>query len=328
MNVEVTSFVSGTPDALRDEVLEKVRVAADAESAAWFDGTETGVLTVVRSCGAPEAGRVLATYVGRALPNGAATTSREDVRRLRRGGWTVTQPPPRLRTGFRSFDDDYETREAVESLPVYTEFYVPAGLTDQLRLLAYRERRFVGWIAALRTSGRFTSREQKRLDALVGPTVEGLAAARTLEGLDDDSFLVFDGHGRVEHGTERALAWLSDERAEVFVRCVRVADRGESKQFRIDGVSVRFVRLTGGPSVRYLAMLRDRDHIELRGEARLSPTELAVAEDLAVGLTLREVAALRGCAESTVKTHAKKIYRKLGVANRVELVEALRRGAP
>ena len=323
MSREVTTFVSGTPDTLRDEVLERVRLVADAESAAWFDGTRSGVLTVVRSCGAPEAGRVLATYVGRVLPNGAATTSREEVRRVRRGGWTVTQPPLRVRTSFRSFEDDYVTRASVESLPVYTEFYQSAGLTDQLRLLAYRGGRFVGWIAALRAGGLFTSRERRRLDPLVGPTIEGLAAARTLEALDDDSFLVFDGAGRVEHGTERALAWLSAERAGIFARCVRAADRGEGKHFRVDGVSSRLVRLAGGDSVRYLAMLRDRDAIELRAEPRLSPTEQAVAEDLAAGLTLREVAALRGFAESTAKTHAKKIYRKLGVASRVELASRL-----
>jgi DNA-binding NarL/FixJ family response regulator len=75
-------------------------------------------------------------------------------------------------------------------------------------------------------------------------------------------------------------------------------------------------------------MLRDRDAIELRAEPRLSPTEQAVADDLVAGLTVREVAALRGFAESTAKTHVKNIYRKLAVASRVELVEALRRGEP
>ena len=320
----VVSFVSKSSDSVRDEVLDALRLRVGADTAMWFDVTETGTLATVRSTGALAAQRVVTRFLGGALPSGAATTETADVRSIRRGGWTLSNPGSSALHKFRGLHEEYRSLDVVHALPIYTDFYARAKLTDQLRLLAYRGTRFVGWIAALRSGGRFTREEQQRANGLVRRTIEGLAAARTMEALDDDAFLIFDGAGVVERGTERALAWLSRERAEIFARCVRAADRDEGKQLRVDGVSARLVRLAGGESVRYLAMLKDRDSIELRLGAGLSPMEQAVAEDLAAGLTIPEIAASRGRAESTVKSQAKNIYRKLGVASRLELVEALR----
>ena len=323
-NESATTFVSGSPDAMRDELLDELRILVAADAAVWLDVDEDGRLAVIRSRGAPNAERALLRFLGQELPSGAATTSCERIRRLRRGGWTLSRPAPQLKRSFRGLYDEYQTRDTLQSLPIYTDFYARAGLTDQLRLLAYRGTRFVGWIAALRSGGSFTRDEQRSANELVRRTIEGLAAARTMEALDDDAFLIFDGAGVAERGTERALAWLSHERAELFGRCVRAADHGEKTQFRIDGVSARLVRLAGGESVRYLAMLRDRDSLELQMGAGLSPMEQAIAEDLAAGLTIPEIAASRSRAESTVKSQAKNIYRKLGVASRLELAEALR----
>jgi DNA-binding CsgD family transcriptional regulator len=325
MSEPIATMLSESPDAVRDEVLDALRLATNADATVWHDVTESGLLAVVRSRGAPEPARIIASHLGKPLPTGSMTTDSEDVRRLRRGGWTLERPIAASRSAFQGMYDVYRSVEALESLPVFQLFYARARITDQLRLLAYRGNRFIGWIGALRTHGRFSVAERRRANALVRRTVEGLAAARTLEALDEDPFLLFDGAGVVERGTERAPAWLTAERAQVFRRWITGVRHGVDARARIDGVSARLVRLSGGDGVRYLAMLRQRDAIELRATAILSPTERAVAEDLAAGLTLREVAALRGFAESTAKTHAKHVYRKLGVASRIELVDALRR---
>ena len=196
---------------------------------------------------------------------------------------------------------------------------------DHLRVLAYRGERYLGWFGVVRASrGRFEAREVRRLDPQVAQIIEGLAAARAMDAVGEDAFLILDATGQVERGTEGALQWLSTERAELLARAVRAADRGGEPTLAIDRVHVRLVRLAGQTSVRYLAMLRERDAIELRAASALSMSERAVAEDLAAGLTIREIAASRGRAESTVKSQAKSLYRKLGVASRVELVEALR----
>ena len=52
----------------------------------------------------------------------------------------------------------------------------------------------------------------------------------------------------------------------------------------------------------------------------LTPTESRVAVALATGQTAAGVAGELGCAESTVRTHVKRIYRKLGVRKQTELV--------
>lgn len=63
----------------------------------------------------------------------------------------------------------------------------------------------------------------------------------------------------------------------------------------------------------------------------LTTAESQVAVALATGRTVAGIANARGCAESTVKTHIKRIYRKLGISRRTELVrrvlalEALRK---
>ena len=52
----------------------------------------------------------------------------------------------------------------------------------------------------------------------------------------------------------------------------------------------------------------------------LTPTESRVAVALATGQTVAGIAAAPGCAESTVKTHLKRVYRKLGIRKQTELV--------
>ena len=52
----------------------------------------------------------------------------------------------------------------------------------------------------------------------------------------------------------------------------------------------------------------------------LSPTESRVAVAVATGQTVAGIADAQGCAESTVKTHLKRVYRKQGIHKQSELV--------
>ena len=67
----------------------------------------------------------------------------------------------------------------------------------------------------------------------------------------------------------------------------------------------------------------DLDAANEAGRSRLSsltPRERAVAELVVQGMRNREVAAALGIAEGTVKLHLYKVYEKLGVSSRTELV--------
>ena len=52
----------------------------------------------------------------------------------------------------------------------------------------------------------------------------------------------------------------------------------------------------------------------------LTPSEIDVAQFTIKGMTIAEIAALRGCAEGTVKSHLGAIYRKAGVSGRGALL--------
>ena len=52
----------------------------------------------------------------------------------------------------------------------------------------------------------------------------------------------------------------------------------------------------------------------------LTPTEGRVAVAVATGQTVAGIADALGCAESTVRTHLKRVYRKQGIHKQTELV--------
>ena len=55
----------------------------------------------------------------------------------------------------------------------------------------------------------------------------------------------------------------------------------------------------------------------------LTPAESLVAVALATGQTVAGIADAQGCAESTVRSHVKRVYRKLGISKQTELVRRI-----
>ena len=69
--------------------------------------------------------------------------------------------------------------------------------------------------------------------------------------------------------------------------------------------------------------MRVRDGVDLRTLARkygLTPAERRVAAQLALGLTVREIAASTGRRESTVRWHVRNLHSKLGVHRQADVV--------
>ena len=60
----------------------------------------------------------------------------------------------------------------------------------------------------------------------------------------------------------------------------------------------------------------------------LSRAEAAVARLAAEGFTVTNISARLGSAESTVRTHLRRVYKKLGVHGRAELAYVLLHGTP
>ncbi|MCA9616224.1 MAG: hypothetical protein KC586_25890, partial [Myxococcales bacterium] len=182
----LSTFVSGTPCALRREVVERVRHDAEAGAALWYDADANGGLVDFTSVGAATLPSRLGAFVGGALPDGAAITDAEVVRARRRGRWTIANAPRPLRAGFRTIADDFAGIEEFSVFPIWRDFYAPLGFRDHVRVLAYRGPRFLGWLGAFSTHGAFARGVGARLTPSLIRALEGLAAARTMEALDDD----------------------------------------------------------------------------------------------------------------------------------------------
>jgi NarL family two-component system response regulator LiaR len=68
------------------------------------------------------------------------------------------------------------------------------------------------------------------------------------------------------------------------------------------------------------------DRLRLRGLGRLTPRQTEVLELMQEGATNAEIAERLSIGVETVRTHARKVYRKLGIASRRELARLEREG--
>jgi two-component system, NarL family, nitrate/nitrite response regulator NarL len=100
------------------------------------------------------------------------------------------------------------------------------------------------------------------------------------------------------------------ESLDTLCKCVRVVFEGQiwatSREIRI-----ALDALSSAPPIRAL---------NVGGLSLLSPRELQVVHHLAEGLTNREIGARLGLSRHTIKNYLLKIFDKLGVSNRVELL--------
>jgi DNA-binding NarL/FixJ family response regulator len=108
----------------------------------------------------------------------------------------------------------------------------------------------------------------------------------------------------------RGLFCRACQSFQALCRCISVVHQG---QFWANTEQMGFVieALTSAPRVRI---------VNTQGEGLLTPREEQVVSLVAEGIGNREVAQQLGVKESTVKKSLLRIYDKLGVSNRVELV--------
>lgn len=84
-----------------------------------------------------------------------------------------------------------------------------------------------------------------------------------------------------------------------------------------------FARPLEGPTPMWIVKLEAAAPVLLAPDAELTPTQREVAAQAAAGATVDEIADSLNTANNTVRSHIKEVYRRLDVANRVELLRAL-----
>lgn len=143
------------------------------------------------------------------------------------------------------------------------------------------------------------------------PGLDGVAVVQQIRIHVPDARLVILTTYDADDDVERALKagakayLLKDVAPEELVACVRAVDRG---------------RAWVSPSIA--AKLAER-----MTRVQMTPREMAVLRELAVGKSNKEIGAALGVAEGTVKVHVAHLYEKLDVGSRTEaLAVALERG--
>ena len=108
--------------------------------------------------------------------------------------------------------------------------------------------------------------------------------------------------GRIYASENLIQAIIKDEVPETIIEAVRGVSRGEQ----------------GWVSRRVAAKMAAWTHSEASGKGALTHREVEVLKWVVDGKTNQEIGATLGISEKTVEKHLEAIFRKLGVASRVE----------
>ncbi len=135
----------------------------------------------------------------------------------------------------------------------------------------------------------------------------------TLLANDEGTVLACDDSSRENLSQGTGLEGL-------ITSAVHVA-QGESV-FLSGTTSISLTPLTGMLPT-WLVRLGRAEWVQIAPDAPLTPTQRTIAEYAIVGATVEEIARTMQAGRETVRTHMKEIYRRLEVANRVELARAL-----
>ena len=246
----------------------------------------------------------------------------------------IAQSPPEQRRSFLELAVLGE-RDAFEASDYYGLLMEPRGLGDKIRMLCFHGDGFVAWIGGFRRKGSpaFGARERRRLAPLVAPVQAALSAADALERLalpDETAHVMLRPDGSVEHASRSGAVWLLRPGfGEALGAAVAAVERGEPlpPSILLDRAEARIVRLDGSGAVRYLITLCLARRIETHPCAGLTAAQRAVAQEAAWGATVEQIAGKLGCSGETVRSHLKRVYKRLDVSSRVELAKILSSGS-
>lgn len=207
--------------------------------------------------------------------------------------------------------------------------------TEQIRMLVCEGPRLLLWIGAMRDEP-FADEEVDILQSLAEPLRARLTAQRQVDGVQlhepmvsavldalDQPALILTQRGKLEFLNRRARELL--ERAEGAALFAALRKQVASKQ---QHPSFSLTLLRGCPGyllATYVGEDRQLAHVVARARTRwqLSARTTAFLEQLARGLSNKEIAARLSCAEVTVEKQLTLLFRSSGVRSRTELMARL-----
>lgn len=307
-------------DDERSQLLEQLATASGADFSLFIDFPERdGVITYgeIITAGLPPDNNLVPTCLGAPV----AKTLRRSIR----------YPEKEERARFLGLNERARRDGAAcwQDHPFLCDFWTRRGIGDELRTLVFRSRRLIGFLGLYRWEGHaFTEAESRQINTFADVAHSALTTiqAQMDELRPDELHLILSPAGVVTHASPNARPWLTSARRDRLRHIIRRLDanRDEPEWIHvIDAMEIRVTRLLSQCDTRYVVHLIPRTPPSQRPDAALTPAQRRVADYAAAGATAEEIARSLNISFHTVKTHLRNIYDRLGVANRVELAEAL-----
>ena len=321
------------PDILIAELLERLLSTVDADIAMWFaQGTLKGreIVRRVHSKSSDQLPIELEGLIGKPRLAGSAYDSGNKLIEQRRRHWSVREPAPQHMNAFASFRDDYIRKTIAEltttkSASVYSSFYGPAEIGDQLRAIMYQGSRSLGLFGIYRRGrdAHFNENEKKALNELSGEFLVKMSAVEALssrEEPDDIEHVILGAKLEVKWTSARASGWLNTRRLEHL----RERVKRKEQDFVLDGVATRVVAMKlPSHGQEYLLTLEPTASIMLSPLASLPHQTRRVANLVLSGMSMTEIASIECLSSAQTRRHIRALFNHFHVEDLISLATSL-----
>lgn len=145
-----------------------------------------------------------------------------------------------------------------------------------------------------------------------------------LRASDPLGFLITTATGRPLSWSPELASWFEGARRGALLEHIRDAiDSPEGLRAHFDEFAISLHELTSGVSTGYLVRFFPRARVCIDWARALTPLQSQIVQHLLNGDTVKEAAARQGTTTNNVKYHLKRIYDRLGVSTRAELIALL-----
>ncbi|GEM_PF-1318804 len=128
---------------------------------------------------------------------------------------------------------------------------------------------------------------------------------------------------RERHVLDDEFSRMTGSESDSFRARVTLSPRGSGARVPVDLKGKKVIDSFNDLSGFLIIVSRVKELEELKTRYRITARELDLIRQLPVGKTMREIAGILGLADRTIETHVANIYNKLGLGNRIELLNLL-----
>jgi DNA-binding CsgD family transcriptional regulator len=236
---------------------------------------------------------------------------------FRKDQWCLRAPHSRHRNAFSWLEDDIRSERRWRSTGVFQKLYGANQFRHQLRAILVADERIVGWVAFFWSSINCYHRAEEYLNGRMPEFLE--AAQRLRVPMSSRRFLLSNARLIGEEASEGHELEISETTLDAIVRKVE----RRRKSFAVDGLSATVCPMNTDFGETFLLKVSTLPDPEVDPVHALTSQQLAIARDVANGLSNREIAERIDASVDTVKYHLKNIFSVIEVSSRVGLTQVM-----